>query len=97
MCLFNDRRILTHTCKTFKNSNVSISNPKLPSTINNTKSAIFPRSIIEEISFGHSIKVRRRFFPLTTVIGPPTSVNVCFVYFLIKDYTMKRINNHYFN
>ena len=42
---------------------------------------------MEEMSFGHSMNVRRRFLPLTTVMGPRTSVSVCFVYFLINDYS----------
>lgn len=33
------------------------------------------------------MNVRRRFFPLTTVMGPRTSVSVCFVYFLMSDYS----------
>lgn len=65
---------------------LTISNPKLASIISNTKSAILAMSIMEFISLEHSIKVKRRFFPLTTVIGPLISVKLCFVYLLTSDF-----------
>jgi hypothetical protein len=48
----------------------TISNPKLPSIINSTKSTTLPRSIMLLRSFPHSTKVIRRVLPETTVIGP---------------------------
>lgn len=55
----------------FKNSNVSISKPKEPSTISSTRSAVFARSsMAHRSSPGHSKKVSRLAFPATTVIGP---------------------------
>ena len=65
------------TCNTFKNSNVSISNPYEPSTKSNTRSAIFAASTISFRSFLTSMNCIRRFFPLTTVIGPFTSLSAC--------------------
>lgn len=56
----------------------TISNPNEPSTMSNTRSAIFPMSIILLRSLLHSTKVRRFFLPLTTVIGPFASFKVCF-------------------
>ncbi|KAH3688656.1 hypothetical protein WICPIJ_000347 [Wickerhamomyces pijperi] len=69
----------------FKNSIVSISNPKFPSMISNTKSAILAASIIEFKSLATSMNVKRRLLPLTTVIGPLTSVKDCLANCLTKD------------
>ena len=60
----------------FRNSKISISNPKLASTISRTKSATFATSIIELISLGHSTNVHLLFLPVTTVNGP------CRIYFV---------------
>ena len=54
-----------------------------------TRSAIFATSIIELISFRHSINVIRRFRPETTVTGPRISVSRCLVKFLIKHFINK--------
>ena len=58
----------------------TISKPKEPSIIKSTKSTTLPMSIIELRSLLHSMKVIRRFFPPTTVIGPLASCSVCFEY-----------------
>lgn len=58
-----------------RNSNTSISNPKLASHRSKTKSATLAKSIIELTSLLHSIRVILRFFPVTTVTGPLMSVN----------------------
>lgn len=67
---FNDERRVPCT----------ISKPKEPSIIRRTRSATLPMSIILLRSLVHSMKVSRRFFPLTTVTGPLGSLRVCFVY-----------------
>ena len=56
----------------------TISKPKEPSTMSNTRSAIFPMSIMLLRSLLHSINVSRFFLPLTTVMGPFASFKVCF-------------------
>jgi len=59
------------TCSIFRNSKVSISKPKDPSTINSTRSAVLARSsIAQRSSEGHSKKVIRLVLPATTVMGP---------------------------
>ena len=67
------------TCSTFKNSNVSISNPNDPSTSNNTKSATFAASTISFRSFFTSMICIFRFFPVTSVSGPLISFSACLV------------------
>ena len=69
-----------------RNSKVSISKPNAPSTINRTRSAILLRSIIEFKSLGHSKSVRRRCFPVTTVIGPFGVCMFCFVQCFTRDW-----------
>lgn len=58
----------------------TISKPKEPSIMRSTKSTTLPISIMELRSLLHSMKVSRRFFPPTTVIGPLASCRVCFEY-----------------
>lgn len=58
----------------------TISKPKDPSIMRRTKSTTFAMSIMELRSLLHSMKVSRRFFPPTTVIGPFASCMVCFEY-----------------
>mmetsp|Transcript_13648 Transcript_13648/g.32009 ORF Transcript_13648/g.32009 Transcript_13648/m.32009 type:complete len:201 (-) Transcript_13648:124-726(-) len=73
-------------CSMFKNSKVSISKPNLASTQSKTRSAIFAQSSIAEVSsLGHSNKVIRLCFEVTTVIGPVTVVRLWFVYSLTRD------------
>lgn len=67
-----------------RNSNVSISNPNEPSIMSRTRSAIFPTSIMLLRSLLHSMNVRRRFLPVTTVMGPLASFSVCLVYRLTR-------------
>lgn len=55
---------------TVKNSNVYISKPIDASIVVNTKSGTFPKSVIDEISFGHSIIVILYFYETLIVIGP---------------------------
>ena len=52
-----------------------------------TRSATLPMSIMLFRSLLHSTKVRRFFFPLTTVIGPFGSLSVCFVYRRTSDFS----------
>lgn len=63
-----------------------------------TRSATFPISIMALTSLAHSKKVRRRFFPVTTVIGPLISCRCCFVYLCTSDLQPKvkvqNINKH---
>lgn len=49
-----------------------------------TRSAILPISIMLLRSLLHSMNVSRRFFPLTTVMGPLASFKVCFEYLLTR-------------
>lgn len=62
----------------------TISKPKEPSIISKTRSAILPMSIMLLRSLLHSMKVRRRFLPVTTVTGPFMSLRVCLVYRLTR-------------
>lgn len=73
------------TCSTFRNSKVSISNPKLASTRSSTRSETFARSIMAGKVLGHSKKVRRRFLLDTTVTGPRTSTRLCLLNFFTSD------------
>lgn len=68
----------------FRNSNVSISNPKLASISISTRSATLARSIIMLISHPHSIMVSLRFLPDTIVTGPLISVSFCRVKFRMR-------------
>ena len=58
---------------------LTISNPKLASIKRRHKSAIFPISSIELMSFGTSKNCMRLFLLATTVMGPLTSVRFCLV------------------
>mmetsp|Transcript_40877 Transcript_40877/g.101601 ORF Transcript_40877/g.101601 Transcript_40877/m.101601 type:complete len:210 (-) Transcript_40877:85-714(-) len=71
-----------------RNSNVSISKPKLASTTSSTRSATLERSTIAFMSHGHSMIVSLRCLPVTTVTGPITSWIVCFVQCLTSDVMM---------
>ena len=62
-----------------KNSNVSISNPKLASIVRRTTSAIFDKSIIDGRSFGHYISVILDFLLFLSVIVPAISLTWCLV------------------
>mmetsp|Transcript_7407 Transcript_7407/g.18136 ORF Transcript_7407/g.18136 Transcript_7407/m.18136 type:complete len:208 (+) Transcript_7407:42-665(+) len=70
----------------FKNSKVSISKPNLASTHSKTRSAILAQSSIAAVSsLGHSKRVIRLCFEVTTVIGPVTVVKLWFVYNFTRD------------
>jgi hypothetical protein len=52
------------------------------------------RTIIELRSLGASMKVTRRFLPMTTVTGPFRSFTFCFVNFFTSAYFRVIHNNH---
>ncbi len=66
-------------CKTDRNSNVYISNPRDASINVNTISGTFARSHIEFMSLGHSNKVILYFFDVLIVIGPAGYLTDVFV------------------
>jgi hypothetical protein len=64
----------------YDRKSLTISNPKLPSTMRSTRSTTLPRSIMLFRSFPHSINVIRLVLPDTTVMGPRACDRECFVY-----------------